>query len=89
MKNLQYQGAKDKFKIGKIILSMNENFKGDFILRKMILKEFADNKLNKTALEYQRRDDDEQDMMKFNKTSGIIKDWRLNQGFKQLNLKDI
>lgn len=52
---------------------MNENFKGDFILRKMILKEFADNKLNKTALEYQRRDDDEENMMKFNKTSGLNK----------------
>jgi hypothetical protein len=51
---------KDRYKTGRVMLKLQEQFKYDNIIKKMIKSEFQDNKLFKFPEEYAVRDNDEQ-----------------------------
>ena len=51
---------KDKYKAGRVMLGLKEQFKYDNIIKKMIKNEFKDNKLFKFPEEYAVRDEEEQ-----------------------------
>ena len=51
---------KDKYKTGKVMINLKDQFKYDNIIKKMIKNEFKDNKLFKFPEEYAIRDEDEQ-----------------------------
>ena len=51
---------KDKYKTGRVMLELKDQFKYDNIIKKMIKNEFRDNKIFKFPEEYAVRDEDEQ-----------------------------
>ena len=51
---------KDKYKTGRVMLQLKDQFKYDNIIKKMIRNEFRDNKIFKFPEEYAVRDEDEQ-----------------------------
>ena len=51
---------KDRYKTGRVMLRLKEQFKYDNIIQKMLKQEFKDNKLFKFPEEYSVRDEDEQ-----------------------------
>ena len=51
---------KDRYKTGRVMLKLQDQFKYDNIIKKMIKSEFQDNKLFKFPEEYAVRDNDEQ-----------------------------
>ena len=67
---------KDRYKTGRVMLKLQDQFKYDNIIKKMIKIEFKDNKLFKFPEEYAIRDEDEQKDILFK--LGLNK-WELNK----------
>ena len=67
---------KDKYKTGRVMLGLKDQFKYDNIIKKMIKNEFKDNKLFKFPEEYAIRDEEEQKdtLFKLNLNKEIKKD---------------